>query len=163
MVIPYAYNYIQQTEAVKTITEMKSIADAENLFYESNTQQLSCTVTVGGSNYPETELYHIYTANFSDLINSGSLAPDADDSNYFGRDYYLQPAYSSITVNLNNYCVRQAGVLVYTYIPVQFSGAVKQVSGAFVIGASGNWEEVGYYAIPQEFNPEQDAVLKYNW
>ncbi|MDA8299755.1 MAG: prepilin-type N-terminal cleavage/methylation domain-containing protein [Deltaproteobacteria bacterium] len=163
MVIPYAYNYTQQTEAVKTVKEMKSIADAENLFYESNTQPLACTVTVGGSNYNETELYHIYTANFSDLINSGSLAPGAGDVNYFGQNYYLQPAYSSITVNLNNYCVRQAGVLVYTYIPVEFAGAVKQIPGAFNVGVSGNWEEVGYYAIPRENNPERDAVLKYNW
>ena len=163
MVIPYAYNYIQQTEAVKTITEMKSIADAENLFYESNTQALGCTVTVGGTNYNETELYHIYTANFPDLINSGSLANSASDMNYFGQAYYLEPAYSAITANPNNYCVRQAGVLVYTFIPFRFAGSVSVVPGAFVIGASGNWEEVGYYTIPQEDNSEQDDVLKYNW
>ncbi|MDA8273576.1 MAG: prepilin-type N-terminal cleavage/methylation domain-containing protein [Deltaproteobacteria bacterium] len=163
MTIPYMYNYIQQTEAVKTIKEMKSIADAENLFYESNTQALSCTVTVGGTNYKETELYHIYTANFGDLINSGSLAPGASDMNYFGQNYYLRPVYTAITVNSNNYCVRQAGIEVTTYIPVEFAGAIKQVLGAVGIGVSGNWEEVGYYAIPQENNPEQDAVLKYNW
>ena len=163
MAIPYAYNYIQQTEAVKVVKEMKAIALAENLFYESNAQPLGCTVTVGGSNYPETELYHIYTANFSDLINSGNLAPGANDVNYFGQNYYLQPAYSGITVNLNNYCVRQAGILVYTFIPLEFKGAVSGVSGAFDVGASGNMEEIGYYAIPRENNPEQDAVIKYNW
>ena len=162
-VLPAAYNYIRQTEAVKTIKEMKSIADAENLFYESNTQPLGCTVTVGGSNYPETELYHIYTANFPDLVNSGSLAPGANDVNYFGQNYYLQPAYSSITVNQNNYCVRQAGILVYTFIPLSEAGTVNIVSGAFDMGVSGNMEEVGYYAIPKENDPEQDATLKYNW
>ena len=161
--LPTAYNYIQQTGAVKTVKEMKSIAQAENLYYESNTQSLSCTVTVGGSNYPETESYHIYTANFSDLVNFGSLAPDAGGVNYFGQAYILQPAYSGITVNPNNYCVRQAGILVHTLIPPEFKGAVTQVPGAFDMGVSGNWEEVGYYAIAQENNPEQDAALKYNW
>ncbi|MCL4497289.1 MAG: prepilin-type N-terminal cleavage/methylation domain-containing protein [Deltaproteobacteria bacterium] len=163
MAIPAAYNYIQTTEAVKTVKEMKSLAQAENLFYESNTQALPCTVTVGGTNYSETELYHIYTANFSDLVNSGSLAAAAKGTNYFGQDYYLQPAYSAITVNSNNYCVRQAGILVYTFIPLEFKGAVSGISGAFDMGVSGNMEEIGYYAIPQEENSEQDAVLKYNW
>jgi prepilin-type N-terminal cleavage/methylation domain-containing protein len=163
MVIPAAYNYIQSTEAVKTVKEMKAIAQAENLFYESNTQALPCTVTAYGTNYNETELYHIYTTNFSDLINSGSLAAGAKGTNYFGQDYYLEPEYSSITVNSNNYCVRQAGIEVTTYIPVQFAGAVKHVPGAFDIGVSGNYEEVGYYAIAQENSSEQDAVLKYNW
>ncbi len=163
MAIPSAYNYIRQAEAVKTVKEMKSIAQAENLFYESDTQPLSCTVTVGGTNYNETELYHVYTDNFSDLVNSGSLAIGASDTNYFGQEYYLEPAYSSITVNSNNYCVRQAGILVYTFIPLEFKGAVHTVPGAFDIGISGNMEEIGYYAIPQEDNPEQDAVLKYNW
>lgn len=163
MAIPAAYNYIQSTEAVKTVKEMKSIAQAENLFYESNTQALPCTVTVGGTNYNETELYHIYTADFTDLVNSGSLAQGAGDVNYFGQDYYLQPAYSSISINSNNYCVRQAGILVYTFIPLEFKGVVNTVSGAFEMGVSGNMEEIGYYAIPKEGNPEQDAVLKYNW
>ena len=163
MAIPAVYNYIQSTEAVKTVKEMKAIAQAENLFYENNTQALQCTVSVGGTNYNETELYHIYTANFADIVNSGSLAAGASDVNYFGQDYYLQPAYSSITVNSNNYCVRSSGILVYTYIPVEFAGAVKQVPGAFDIGTSGNWEEVGYYSIPLENNQELDATLKYNW
>ena len=163
MTLPSAYNYIQSQEAIKTVKEMKAIASAENLFYESNTQQLSCTVTVGGSNYPETELYHIYTANFSDLVNSGSLAQGASGVNYFGQDYYLKPAYSGITQNSNNYCVRQAGILVYTLIPIEFKGAVSGVSGAFDMGASGNMEEIGYYAIPKENNPEEDATFKYNW
>ena len=163
MAIPAAYNYIRQTEAVKTVKEMKAIAQSENLFYESNTQALPCTVTVGGTNYNETELYHIYTANFSDLVNSGSLAAAAKGTNYFGQDYYLEPAYSSITVNSNNYCVRQAGILVYTFIPLEFKGAVNNISGAFDMGVSGNMEEIGYYAIPEENNPEIDATLKYNW
>ncbi len=163
MAIPAAYNYIRQAEAVKTIKEMKAIAQAENLFYESNTQPLSCTVTVGGTNYNETELYHIYTANFPDLVNSGSLAAAASDTNYFGQEYYLEPAYSSITVNSNNYCVRQAGILVYTFIPLKFKSAVSGVSGAFDMGVSGNMEEIGYYAIPEENNSEEDATLKYNW
>ena len=163
LALPSAYNYIQSQEAIKTVSEMKNIASAENLFYESNTQQLNCTVTVGGSNYPETELYHIYTANFSDLVNSGSLAQGASGVNYFGQNYYLQPAYTSITQNSNNYCVRQAGILVFTLIPIEFKGAVSGVSGAFDIGASGNMEEIGYYAIPQENNPEEDATFKYNW
>ena len=163
MALPTAYNYIQSTEAVKTVKEMKAIAQAENLFYESNTQALPCTVTVGGTNYDETELYHIYTANFPDLVNSGSLAAAASDANYFGQDYYLQPAYSGIIINSNNYCVRQAGILVYTFIPLEFKGAVSGISGAFDMGVSGNMEEIGYYAIPAENNPELDATLKYNW
>ena len=161
--LPAAYNYIQQTEAVKTIKEMKAIANAENLFYSSNTTPLSCTVTVGGTNYPETELYHIYTTNFPDLVNSGSLAPGANDVNYFGQNYYLRPAYSGITVNQNNYCIRQAGILVYTFIPLSEAETVSSVSGAFDMGISGDMEEVGYYAIPKESYPEQDATLKYNW
>lgn len=161
--LPVAYNYIRQSEAIKTVKEMKAIAQAENLFYESNTQALPCTVTVGGTNYNETELYHIYTVNFSDLVNSGSLAAAAKGTNYFGQDYYLEPAYSGITINSNNYCVRQAGILVYTFIPLEFKGAVSGVSGAFDMGVSGNMEEIGYYAIPEENNPGQDAVLKYNW
>ena len=163
MAIPAAYNYIRQAEAVKTVKEMKAIAQAENLFYESNTQALPCTVTVGGTNYNETELYHIYTVSFSDLVNSGSLAAAAKGTNYFGQEYYLEPAYSNITINSNNYCVRQAGILVYTFIPLEFRGAVSGVSGAFDMGVSGNMEEIGYYAIPEENNPGQDAVLKYNW
>jgi hypothetical protein len=91
------------------------------------------------------------------------LAPEAADVNYFGQNYYLQPAYSNITVNSNNYCVRQAGILVYTFIPLSDAGVIKSVSGAFDIGESGNWEEVGYYAIPKENNPQQDVALKYNW
>lgn len=157
------YNYIQSTEAIKTIKEMKSIADAENLFYESNTTPISCTVTVGGTNYPETELYHIYTSNFSDLINSGDLASDVKDVNYFSQSYYLQPTYSAITVNKNNYCVRESSILVYTYIPVSESDVVKTVPGAFDISVSGNMEEVGYYSITKENDSEQDATLKYNW
>ena len=163
MTLPSAYNYIQSQEAIKTVSEMKNIASAENLFYSSNTTPLFCTVTVGGTNYNETELYHIYTANFSDLVNSGSLAPDASGVNYFGQSYYLQPAYSGITQNSNNYCVRSAGILVYTLIPIEFKGAVSGVSGAFDMGASGNMEEIGYYAIPKENEPEEDATLKYNW
>jgi hypothetical protein len=133
------------------------------LFYQSNTTPLSCTVSVGGTNYPEDELYHIYTANFSDLINSGTLAKDVSGVNYFGQDFYFRPVYSNIIVNSNNYCVRSAGILVYTYIPIQYAGAVKSVSGAFDLGTSGNMEEVGYYDIPVESNPEMDATLKYNW
>ena len=163
MAIPAAYNYIQSNEAIKTVKEMKEVALAENLFYASNTQALQCTVSVGGTNYNETELYHIYTSNFSDLVNSGSLAPGAGGVNYFGQNYYLQPAYSSINQNSNNYCVRQAGILVYTLIPIEFKGAVSGVSGAFDMGASGNMEEIGYYTIPKENNPEEDAIFKYNW
>lgn len=162
--LPAAYNYIQSTETLKTIKEMKAIAQAENLFYSSNTIPLSCTVTVSGTNYDETELYHIYTTNFPDLANSGSLAPDAKGVNYFGQNYYLQPAYSNITVNSNNYCVRQAGILVYTFIPLPYAGVIKSVPGTFDIGVSGNMEEIGYYAIPNKGNePEQDYILKYNW
>lgn len=163
MAIPTTYNYIQFNEAIKTVKEMKSIGQSENLFYQSNTTPLPCTVTVGGTNYNETELYHIYTANFSDLVNSGVLAPSASGENYFGQDYYLRPAYSNISVNSNNYCIRSAGILVYTYIPIRYAGTVKSVSGAFDMSATGNWEEIGYYAVPAENNPEQDAVLKYNW
>ena len=163
MTIPAAYNYIRQAEAVKTVKEMKAIAQAENLFYESNTQALPCTVTVGGTNYNETELYHIYTVNFSDLVNSGSLAAAAKGTNYFGQDYYLEPVYSNISVNLNNYCVRESGILVYTYIPVQYKGAVSLIPGAFDIGISGNMEEIGYYMTSKESNSEKDITLKYNW
>ena len=163
MAIPAAYNYIQSTEAVKTVKEMKAIAQAEELFYQSNTTPLGCTVNVSGTNYNETELYHIYTPNFSDLINAGVLAAASSGENYFGQEYYLQPAYSNISVNSNNYCVRSSGILVYTYIPVEFKGVVSGVSGAFDMSSSGNWEEIGYYAISKENYPEQDAVLKYNW
>ena len=164
MVIPYAYNYIQRTQALKTVKEMKAIANAENLFYANNTQSLNCTVTVSGTNYNETELYHIYTSNFQDLINSGSLANDASDINYFGYAYGLNPDYSPITVNPNNYCVRQAGIEITTYIPAEFAGIVKDVPGAFDIGINGNTEEVGYYMIPRgPDEPEQAAMLKYNW
>ena len=163
MAIPAAYNYIEWSQAVKTVKEMKAIAAAENLFYQSNTTPLGCTITIFETNYNETELYHIYTPNFSDLVNAGALGNTASDINYFGQNYYLQPVYGGITVNLNNYCVRSAGILVYTYIPVQFKGAVSGVSGAFVLGASGNMEEIGYYMIPEENNPERDVTLKYNW
>ena len=163
MAIPTAYNYIQFNEAIKTVKEMKAIAQAEELFYQSNTTPIGCTVTVGGTKYNETELYHIYTANFSDLVNSGVLAPSASGENYFGQGYYLQPAYSNISVNSNNYCIRSAGILVYTYIPIQYAGAVKSVFGAFDMSATGNWEEIAYYAVPAENNSEQDFVLKYNW
>lgn len=161
--VPVVSNYINSQQALKTVKELKSIAKAENLFYASNTQALPCTVNVDGTNYNETELYHIYTANFSNLINSGYLSPDASGENYFGQEFYLRPAYSSISVNSNNYCVRSAGILVYTYIPVKFKGAISSVSGAFDIAANGNMEEIGYYAISRENNTEQDATLKYNW
>ena len=163
MAIPTAYNYIQFNEAIKTVKEMKAIAQAEELFYQSNTTPIGCTVTVGGTNYNETELYHIYTANFSDLVNSGVLAPSASGENYFGQDYYLEPVYSNISVNSNNYCVRESGILVYTYIPIQYKGAVGLIAGAFDAGVNGNMEEIAYYAVPAENNSEQDFVLKYNW
>ena len=161
--MPVYSNYIQSQKAIKTVKEMRSIARAENLYYQSNTVPMTCTVTVGGTNYPETENYHIYTSNFSDLTNTGMLGVLSGGVNPFGQDYYLEPVYSNISVNSNNYCVRESGILVYTYIPIQYKGAVSLIAGAFDIGVSGNMEEIGYYAIPQENNSEQDAVLKYNW
>ena len=161
--IPIAYNYIQSQKAIKTVKEMRSIARAENLYYQSNTVPMTCTVTVGGTNYPETENYHIYTSNFSDLTNTGMLGVLSGGVNPFGRDYYLEPVYSNISVNSNNYCVRESGILVYTYIPIQYKGAVGLIAGAFDAGVNGNMEEIAYYAVPAENNSEQDFVLKYNW
>ncbi|MHB1547002.1 MAG: type II secretion system protein [bacterium] len=163
LIIPPAINYINTHEALKTVQELKEIASAEQMFYEDNTTPLSCTVTVSGTNYPETELYHIYTSNFSDLINSGVLENTDSDVNYFGQAYVLSPEYSPITQNLNNYCIRQAGIEVTTYIPVQYVGAVKTVPGAFEIAQSGSMAEIGYYNIALETNPEEHANLKYNW
>ena len=161
--IPALSNYIELQHAIKTVKEMKSIAQAENLYYENNTVPMSCTVTVSGTNYNETENYHIYTSNFTDLTSNGMLGTLSSDVNYFGQPYTLEPVYYNITVNPNNYCIRESGILVYTYIPVQYKGAVSTIPGAFDMGASGHFEEVGYYATPKENNPEEDTTLKYNW
>jgi prepilin-type N-terminal cleavage/methylation domain-containing protein len=164
MSIPIAYNYIQSQKAIKTVREMKSIAQAENLYYQSNTVPMTCSVTVSGTNYNETENYHIYTSSFSNLTNMGMFGVLSSGVNPFGQDYYLEPVYSNISVNSNNYCVRESGILVYTYIPIQYKGAVSLIAGAFDMGANGsNMEEVGYYLTPNENNSEQDFVLKYNW
>ena len=161
--IPIAYNYIQSQKAIKTVKEMKSIAQAENLYYQSNTVPMTCSVTVSGTNYNETENYHIYTSSFSNLTNMGMLGVLSSGVNPFGQDYYLEPVYSNISVNSNNYCVRESGILVYTYIPIQYKGAVALIAGAFDAGVNGNMEEIAYYAVPAENNSEQDFVLKYNW
>ncbi len=163
MALPAVSNYIKTTEALKTVKEMRSIAQAENLYYENNTVPMTCTVTVSGTNYNETENYHIYTSNFSDLTANGMLGVLSGDVNAFGQAYYLEPVYSNISANSNNYCVRESGILVYTYIPIQYKGSVGLIPGAFDMGANGNMEEVGYYLTPKENNPEGNFVLKYNW
>jgi prepilin-type N-terminal cleavage/methylation domain-containing protein len=160
--IPALSNYINSQHAIKTVKELRSIAKAENLYYENNSVPMSCTVTVSGTNYNETENYHVYTSAFSNLTN-GMLGTLSSDVNYFGQDYYLEPVYSNIIVNSNNYCIRESGILVYTYIPIQYKGAVSLIPGAFDMGINGNLEEVGYYLTPKENNPEEDITLKYNW
>lgn len=161
--IPVYYNYAQSQKALKTVKEMRNIARAENLYYENNVVPMTCTVTVSGTNYNETENYHIYTSNFSDLTANGMLGVLSGGVNAFGQAYYLEPVYSSISVNSNNYCVRESGILVYTYIPIQYKGSVGLIPGAFDMGVNGNMEEVGYYLTPKENNPEGNFVLKYNW
>ncbi len=161
--MPIVANYINSQKAIKVVKEMRSIAKAENLYYENNSVPMSCTVTVSGTNYNETENYHIYTSNFSDLTSGGMLGVLSEDVNAFGQAYYLEPVYSAISVNSNNYCIRESGILVYTYIPVQYKGSVGLIPGAFDMGVNGNMEEVGYYLTPKENNPEGNFVLKYNW
>ena len=160
LLIPTAINFINTHEAVKTVQELKEIASAEQLFYENNTTALPVPTSCNESG---SQLFHIYTSKFSDLVNSGTLEATDSDINYFSQAYVLAPKYSPIAQNLNNYCIRQSGIEVTTYIPVQYAGAVKTVPGAFEISQSGNMEEVGYYGIPLETNPEIDATLKYNW
>lgn len=158
-----ADGYIQSEHAIATIKQMKTIAKAENLYYEGNTTPYTCTVNVGGTNYSSPENFHIYTNSFSNLAGGGYLGSTTSDVNYFGQAYSLIPQYSAVAVNSNNFCVRESGIEVMTYIPVSFKGAVNTVSGAFDIGQSGSMEEIGYYSVPEENNPEMDATLKYNW
>jgi prepilin-type N-terminal cleavage/methylation domain-containing protein len=167
--LPVISNYIKAQQAIKTVKEMKYIAKAENLYYENNTAALQCTIN--GTAY--NEIFHVYTSNFSDLTSNRILGDLSSDINYFGQAYNLRPYYegqaqgvpadTDLTLNPNNYCVMEPGILVTTEIPIKYKGAVSLVPGTFALGANGNMEEVGYYSVPKEQNPEEDITLKYNW
>jgi prepilin-type N-terminal cleavage/methylation domain-containing protein len=160
--IPYTSFYINYEHAEQIIQTMKNIAGAENYYYLQNVEQISCSVNVGGTAYPISESFHIYTNNFQDLINNGALGK-VSNINYFGQVYSLTPYYSNIVQNYNNFCVRNAALLVSTYIPYNYKGVISQMPGAFDMRVSGNMEEIGYYIINKTGDPELDAALKYNW
>ncbi|MHB1664539.1 MAG: prepilin-type N-terminal cleavage/methylation domain-containing protein [bacterium] len=160
--IPYISFYINYEHARAVVQTMKNIAEAENYYYLQNVEQISCSVNIGGTAYPVLESFHIYTNNFQDLINNGELE-EVSDVNYFGQLYSLTPYYSNIVQNSNNFCVRNAGLLVSTYIPYNYKGVISQMPGAFAVGVSGNMEEIGYYITNKTGNTELDAALKYNW
>lgn len=154
--------YIGSNNAIQTVKAMKQIGKAENLYYynsdDYNVEAPNCNT----ANNPGNEVVHDYTSNFSDLI--GYLGSNASNDNYFNQPYTLAPIGISMTLNSNNYCVESTGILISTYIPLEYKNAVYSLPGAFDVGTNGNMEEVGYYTIPtQDSSTENNATLKYNW
>lgn len=162
MVIPTVSGYFKLKRAEAVVKNLKYIAKAEDLYYENNTKPYSCSAMKDGISFTSIETFHLYTSSFLDLVSSGYLGYGAKKRNFFGYGYILSPVYSSVSVNADYFCIREAGIKVETYIPEAYSAVVGTIPGAFDVSASGGVEEIGYYAIPKENNPEEDLILKYN-